>query len=288
MLNPNSFIFLFFSVALIFNFMVNLGWAESKLTLIEQSSSISDKNNQSPLIQFRSGIPLDKIQCKNDLILIIKVNHGLPICVKETSASTLIGRGWAMLPDKYIESMHNRADFKQPAIIIPDGILNPSTDSGLDPFVIVVQIGVNDTISWINKADVSLTLTAVDNSWSTGAIKPGETEKIKLKHAGFYEYSSGKYPAVRGYVVVLDDDVESLDLQEKLRMAQAILMREMRSGSPLWGVGSGSVDNVLEINLDDELKRIPNAKEYYEKKYKAMIPFDIPIRIEFGPRPSPN
>lgn len=268
--------------------MVDLGWAESKLTLIEQSSSISDKNNQSPLIQFRSGIPLDKIQCNDDLILIIKVNNGQPVCVKETSASTLIGWGWAVLPDKYIKLIHNKADFKQPTVIIPSSILNSSTDSGLDPFVIVIQIGVNDTVSWINKADVSLTLTAVDNSWSTGAIKPGETEKIKLKHAGFYEYSSGKYPIVRGYVVVLGDDVESLDLQEKLRMAQAILIRKMRSGSPLWGVGSGSVDNVLEINiLDDELKRIPNAKEYYEKKYKAMIPFDIPIRIEFGPRPSP-
>lgn len=52
-------------------------------------------NHLSPLKQFKSGITLDKIQCNDDLKLILKSNDNSPTCVKSDSKIKLIERGWA-------------------------------------------------------------------------------------------------------------------------------------------------------------------------------------------------
>jgi len=48
-----------------------------------------------PLKQFKSGIPIDEIQCKESLILVTK-NNGSPACVKEKTIPKLIEREWTM------------------------------------------------------------------------------------------------------------------------------------------------------------------------------------------------
>ena len=51
---------------------------------------------------------------------------------------------------------------------------------------------------------------------------------------------------------------------------------------PITGVGV-DIKNELEIIIhEDELKKFSNAKEYYEKLFKDMFPFEVPMRIEFG------
>jgi hypothetical protein len=49
----------------------------------------------SPLKQFKSGISLDDIQCKNNLVLIQK-HDGSPACVTESTNQKLIERGWGL------------------------------------------------------------------------------------------------------------------------------------------------------------------------------------------------
>ena len=64
-----------------------------------------------PLKQFKSGIPIEEIQCKENLQLVIK-NNGNPACVKSTSLGKLYLRGWGdcawncshEIPEKLIES----------------------------------------------------------------------------------------------------------------------------------------------------------------------------------------
>jgi hypothetical protein len=51
-------------------------------------------SNLPPLKQFKSGISLDEIECKDDLVLIQKYD-GSPSCVTEYAISKLIDRGWA-------------------------------------------------------------------------------------------------------------------------------------------------------------------------------------------------
>jgi len=47
----------------------------------------------SPLKQFKSGIVIDEIQCKESLVLVTK-HDGSPACVKQSSVEKLIQRGW--------------------------------------------------------------------------------------------------------------------------------------------------------------------------------------------------
>ncbi|QLH08757.1 hypothetical protein [Candidatus Nitrosotenuis sp. DW1] len=57
----------------------------------------------SPLKQFRSGVSVDEISCKEDLILITKTSNENPACVKQETMQKLIERGWGskleIIPD---------------------------------------------------------------------------------------------------------------------------------------------------------------------------------------------
>lgn len=66
------------------------------------SSDLNNKNlvnslkiEKTPLEQFKSGIPANKIICKEGLQLVIKTEDGSPACVKPDTANILIERGWA-------------------------------------------------------------------------------------------------------------------------------------------------------------------------------------------------
>lgn len=50
-----------------------------------------------PLKQFKSGIPIDDIGCKDGLELIFKATNNSPACVKPSTAQKLLERGWTEL-----------------------------------------------------------------------------------------------------------------------------------------------------------------------------------------------
>ena len=54
----------------------------------------------SPLKQFNTGIPIDEIKCKENLLLVIKSSNGNPACVTTNTKDKLMERGWAINPDK--------------------------------------------------------------------------------------------------------------------------------------------------------------------------------------------
>ncbi|MEM4252375.1 MAG: hypothetical protein QXE84_02500 [Candidatus Nitrosotenuis sp.] len=47
-----------------------------------------------PLKQFKSGIKVENVTCQNNLQLIFKATNGYPACVKASSVSKLLTRGW--------------------------------------------------------------------------------------------------------------------------------------------------------------------------------------------------
>lgn len=68
-------------------------------------------NKSSPLGQFRLGITLDLIQCKDSHHLVIKNANSLPACVKVENIEKLRQRGWAIheieqqiIFEKFVES----------------------------------------------------------------------------------------------------------------------------------------------------------------------------------------
>lgn len=64
---------------------------------ISQSNNTSSLNFfKSPLQQFKSGIPINEIKCKDRLNLVIKSSNENPACVKAGSMKKLIEVGWAV------------------------------------------------------------------------------------------------------------------------------------------------------------------------------------------------
>ena len=60
---------------------------------LEENNEIDFYSKISPLKQFKSGIPFNEIQCKDDLVLIQKYD-GSPACVTPETAQKLIERNW--------------------------------------------------------------------------------------------------------------------------------------------------------------------------------------------------
>ncbi len=58
--------------------------------------SVAEILIMSPLKQFKSGIPIDEIQCRESLILVTK-HDGSPACVKPMTKQYLIDRDWAKI-----------------------------------------------------------------------------------------------------------------------------------------------------------------------------------------------
>ena len=83
--------------------------------LSEPVSSIS-----SPLKQFKSGVPLDKIQCKEGLVFAIKSSDSSPICIKQNTLEILKQRGWlaSTIPDT--TPITTTTDLNEPAKNIVD------------------------------------------------------------------------------------------------------------------------------------------------------------------------
>lgn len=51
--------------------------------------------DSSPYEQFKSGIPIDQIQCKGGFVVAIKASNNSPACVKQGTLQKLRERGWA-------------------------------------------------------------------------------------------------------------------------------------------------------------------------------------------------
>ena len=61
-----------------------------------ESAQIVINYDDPPLRQFRAGIPIEEIKCKEGFDLVIKLSSGSPACVKPQSKQKLLERGWAV------------------------------------------------------------------------------------------------------------------------------------------------------------------------------------------------
>ncbi|QMU55177.1 MAG: hypothetical protein GKS07_09970 [Nitrosopumilus sp.] len=89
-------------------------------------------------------------------------------------------------------------------VVIPSGI-SDSEKLDLDPAVITVMIGKNNTIRWTNQDDSPSTLYSEEPKWTTGIIKPGRNATIIFNEPGVYEYHGYYHSWKKGTIVVLEE-----------------------------------------------------------------------------------
>lgn len=231
----------------------------------------------SPLKQFKSGVPINQIQCKENYVVLLKPNREFGGCFSSDDAMKLYVRGWPSPND----SVGVFQDQPNPQVKIVKGSASPEQMENYFPKNILVVIGINNTVTWVNEDDTPSSVTSdKEGLFSSRSINPGQNWTHTFEKSGLYEYHSHPHPWMRGAVIVIPQNADLLPKQEKQDIAWYILQPYFPN--PILAVGIDH-DGTLVVGIhQDELKKNPNAESYYKKKIQAMIPFYAPIKIQFG------
>jgi len=169
-------------------------------------------------------------------------------------------------------------------IVIYDVTENTGTRLAISPSTLVIDFEENNTITWVNQGICTATVTDRERGlWGIDEIKLSTQKSIQFNNTGFYSFLvvagiEGK----SGRIVVLGDDIDSLSVGNRIKMAKAIISNNFRENPELVGVGGGGAEIGVHITINEkELELYEDAKSYYYEKYSEMIPFDVPIIIEF-------
>jgi manganese oxidase len=74
---------------------------------------------------------------------------------------------------------------------------------GYSPDIVTVMVGMNNTITWTNNDNAAHTVTALDNSFNSGNLDPGQTWIYTFSTPGTYHYHCLYHPWMNGTVIVL-------------------------------------------------------------------------------------
>ena len=190
-----------------------------------------EKPLQSPLHQFKQGIPGKYISCNEGLQLLIKIT-GEPACVKWEHGKKLLERGWA----KSVPSISNYLcdfDCKQKLerqghtcyeaakntyfctnklsqstsqIVIPFNANSPD-DKSYIPNSITVSIGVNNTVVWSNADKLQHKIIGDNNEFRSYSILPNQTWTFTFVELGQIGYHDETKPWLHGIINVLPVDM---------------------------------------------------------------------------------
>ncbi|MGY5146585.1 MAG: cupredoxin domain-containing protein [Candidatus Nitrosopumilus sp. bin_7KS] len=103
-------------------------------------------------------------------------------------------------------------------------------NKALDTEVIVVVLGINNTVTWVNRDDVmhAFSSSYENNLWWTGLLKPGDSSSVTFNDTGIFSYHGTPGPWITGTVVVVPDNYDESSLPsskdydfEKIRMSNA-------------------------------------------------------------------
>ena len=106
---------------------------------------------------------------------------GLPVQWKAFALGVLLGSAPAIHAEEYIVEIANFS-------------FEPST----------LEVKPGDTIVWHNRDIVPHTATALDQTWDSGAIAPGESGKLLVEASMQLEYFCAYHPSMLGRLSFMD------------------------------------------------------------------------------------
>ncbi len=91
-------------------------------------------------------------------------------------------------------------------VIIPLSASNSESEQILVSQTLVVVLGINNTVVWVNYDDAASRFTADDGSWTTGLIKSGNSASVTFNHTGTFGYHGEPHPWQKGTIAVYRGD----------------------------------------------------------------------------------
>lgn len=189
-------------------------------------------------------------------------------------------------------------------IIIYDVTDNSGARKLTAPNSLVINLEENDTLTWINESIFTVSVedftkelygmeyakNAINkdqHTWKIDEINPQTQKSIQFNNTGIYHYRvDTTNDGDVGDIVVLSKETNSLPVDIKAKMAQSLIFSNVDNIPELISIGSGRGPGTgVSIGINEsELKKHNDAQSYYYEYFKNMIPFDVPITIEFRPQ----
>ena len=178
-------------------------------------------------------------------------------------------------------------------VVIYDMHQKQGSRLSISPHDLIMNLTNGNTVTFVN--DGSNTVNIFDRgsgNWEFEDVKPRSERTLMINNTGFYEILvQDKRHGDSGRIMVLSDETNSLLVGIKAKMAQGIIgaSRDMAEYKYVSGyivsVGSGGTNPGITVGiLESELEKHDDAESYYHDLITNMIPFDVPITIEFtGP-----
>ena len=193
--------------------------------------------------------------------------------------------------DKYMrvgndECVLNPEFIKPNIVIIYDVTENSGTRLSVAPHTLVMNLSDKNSVTFVNNG--STTVNILDDSeeiWHFDSVEPSSQRSLIINNTGFYKFLiQNSREGESGEIVALSEDTDSLSVETRAKMAQAVISGNYYANPELVGVGSGGAPGtgVLIMINEKELEKYEDAKSHYYAKYRKMVPFDVPITIEFS------
>ena len=189
----------------------------------------------------------------------------------------VIGNGECMLNPEFIEPN---------TIIIYDVAEISGTRLAVTPSQMVMNLTNGNAVTFVN--DGLTTVNIFDHSkgiWRFDNVKPSSQRTLIINETGFYEFLiQNSLRGQQGRIAALSDDTNSLFVGIKAKMAQTIIGSQFgESYDGLFSVSAGGLSPGITIGIDEKFQdKYDDAEKFYYEKYRKMIPFDVPITIEFS------
>jgi hypothetical protein len=168
-------------------------------------------------------------------------------------------------------------------------LIYPITDAShtfttIIPHSIIIYLEKDNKVTWVNKTFFTATVYGINGTWSTGEISPSMQKSIQFNSTGFYDYQADTaYEGNGGEIIALSNETNSLPVDIRMKMGMSIVSGYLENDPELIGVGIGSTEKGVMITINQEaLAKHDDAELFYFNMYKALIPFDVPITIDFS------
>jgi len=88
-------------------------------------------------------------------------------------------------------------------VVIPNGAAANTNSPGYTPNIITVVIGMNSTVTWVNKDIAPHTVTATNKAFDSGNLNPGASFTFTFTLPGTYTYYCSYHSWMKGEVIVV-------------------------------------------------------------------------------------